>query len=269
MAQYQVPTPDAAPGLDDSGNPADNEQLETPLQPNESQDPNDPGPPPGDFKTWQEVALSLENLRAHMASKGTKTPESSDAPKAPQPGEIRELTQDDMATLYNEWTANGGTLTPQTYQRLQMEHGVTQATVEQFVQGQQAQAQLEAQAMYSAVGGQEQFEQMAQWARRELPAQEFQAVNRLIANANATGDVGVIQMAVQSLAQRWQAAEGYSQGRGLAPTQAPRQAPAGGQPFMSMAQLVEAQSDPRYVKDPAYRREVEQRVALSARAGTL
>ena len=73
-----------------------------------------------------------------------------------------------------------------------------------------------------------------------------------------TGDPGSIQLAVNGLKAQFEEATGY-EGRmlsGKAPS-------TSGDVYKSQAQLVEAMSDPRYDRDPAYRQGVIEKLDRS------
>jgi hypothetical protein len=78
------------------------------------------------------------------------------------------------------------------------------------------------------------------------------------------GDMNTIKMAVQGLQARYAQTNGTQQTGRL--IQGDTNGPSGGA-FRSVAEIVQAMKDPRYAKDPAYRRDVEQRVALSNALG--
>jgi hypothetical protein len=75
--------------------------------------------------------------------------------------------------------------------------------------------------------------------------------------------MNTIKMAVAGLKARYEQANGASSGRLI---QGDVKGPSGGA-FRSIAEIVEAMKDPRYAKDPAYRSDVEKRVALSNALG--
>ena len=115
-----------------------------------------------------------------------------------------------------------------------------------------AKFEAERNALLGKVGGEEQFQAMVEWAKANLSKAEIEAYNRAV----ESNDLTVVENAVLSLAYRYQREVGRDPkllGGGN----------ASGSGFQSVAQLIEAMKDPRYEKDPAYRREVEQRLARS------
>jgi hypothetical protein len=104
------------------------------------------------------------------------------------------------------------------------------------------------------VGGAEAYREMVEWSAENLPEAEQEAYNRVIDN----GDLNAIYWAVKGLQARYTDAVG-NEGpllRGKAPS-------SRGEVFRSMAELVRAQSDPRYDNDPAYRQDILQKLERS------
>lgn len=97
------------------------------------------------------------------------------------------------------------------------------------------------------VGGPEAYREMVEWSADNISEAEQDAYNEVI----DSGDLNAIYWAVKGLHSQYNEAVG-TEGRlirGKAPS--PR-----GDAFRSMAELVRAQSDPRYDNDPAYRQDI-------------
>ena len=95
---------------------------------------------------------------------------------------------------------------------------------------------------------------MLQWAQSNLTKQEIGMYDAVMQN----GDINSAFFAVNSLAQRYNDRVGYD-GKmltGNAPSDR-------GDTYRSQAEMVAAMSDPKYDRDPAYRRDVMEKVARS------
>ena len=93
---------------------------------------------------------------------------------------------------------------------------------------------------------------MAEWAGETLPESELDAYNETV----ETGTVDQAKFAVKALYQQYKG--------GAAPT--PLQGSTNGAsiaPFNSRAQVTEAMRSKQYQQDPAFRQQVEQRLAIS------
>ena len=99
----------------------------------------------------------------------------------------------------------------------------------------------------NSVGGEAQYNNLVTWASQNLKENEIKAFDDLV----GTGNAAAIQLGVDALKARYEAVNGY-EGRRLTG----KAADTSGDVFRSQAQLVEAMSDPRYDRDPAYRQDV-------------
>ena len=103
-------------------------------------------------------------------------------------------------------------------------------------------------------GGDQGYDSMIGWAKNNLQEQEIAMYDRVM----DMGDPVACFFAVQALKYRYDDAAGVD-GKmltGKAPSNS-------GSQFKSNAQLVEAMSDPKYDNDPAYRREVMEKLERS------
>ena len=103
-------------------------------------------------------------------------------------------------------------------------------------------------------GGEEQYSEMLQWAQDTLNPQEIQMFDTVMER----GDPLAAFFAVRSLAYRYQDSLGRD-GKMITGT-APR---GDGSQFESQAEVVEAMSDPRYDRDPAFRQKVMKKLERS------
>ena len=114
--------------------------------------------------------------------------------------------------------------------------------------------QSEINAIKNAVGGEEAYTEMLDWARDNLSPDEISDFNAV----TGTGNVAAIRFAVDSLGNRWKSNVGYE-----APLVTGKKAASKSKVFRSQAELGRAISDPRYSTDPAYRMDVEEKLARS------
>ena len=108
--------------------------------------------------------------------------------------------------------------------------------------------------LQGVVGGKENYTRLVDWGQQAMSEQEINMFDAVMQK----GDPISAFFAVKALAYAYQDAVGY-EGKtiqGKAPSQS-------GNQFHSQAELVEAMGDPRYDKDPAYRRDVQQKLENS------
>ena len=157
----------------------------------------------------------------------------------------------DFSVFQQEYNETGQ-LSEDAYKALE-EAGIEPQMVDTWIQGQEAIADQQIDSIYNMVGGEDAYNSMLEWAGNNLQPWEMDAFNDQIENLDANS-----MFAVQGLMARMQNDEGSPpmlyQGE---PSQysAPR--------YDSLAQLTSAMSDPRYASDPAFRREVTERLKYS------
>ena len=111
------------------------------------------------------------------------------------------------------------------------------------------------QELMGIAGGQQAYGEMVQWAAQNLDPQEVEAFNTV----TNSGNVPAIKFAVEALTNRYKAAEGYE--APLVSGKSPKN--TGAQPYRSHAELARDISNPKYNSDPAFRADVEARLARS------
>lgn len=109
-------------------------------------------------------------------------------------------------------------------------------------------------SVFKQAGGQEKLQSLLGWASQNLGEDRINAFNSTL----GTGDQEAILAQVKGIQYDYMMATGYEPKLtgGRAPTNDVRG-------FASEAQVIAAMQDPRYGNDPAYIKEVEQRIAVS------
>jgi hypothetical protein len=113
----------------------------------------------------------------------------------------------------------------------------------------------QAKQLFEMVGGEKAYQAMIAWAGQNLTKQEIAMYDSVMGK----GDPNAIFFAVQALNNKYSEAVGNDgqllTGRGSAEE---------GAAFRSQAELVQAMSDPRYDRDPAYRQDVISKLERSS-----
>ena len=104
------------------------------------------------------------------------------------------------------------------------------------------------------VGGDENYQNMLQWAGANLNQQEIDMFDAVMQRGDALGAF----FAIRSLAYRYNDAAGY-EGKMLTGN-APK---TSGTQFRSQQEVIQAMSDPRYESDPAYRKDIMDKLTRS------
>jgi hypothetical protein len=127
--------------------------------------------------------------------------------------------------------------------------------VEAYVAGQRALMENQVNQVKATVGGEENYNAMAEWAAENLDQSELDAFNEVV----ESGSINQAQMAVRGLYSQFASAGGKAPNLIQGNTSG-----SAVKPFNSAAQVTEAMRDPRYKNDPAYRKTVEDRLAVTS-----
>lgn len=259
--------PENVQTLDDEGNRI---QHQSGSGPGDDQGGSEEGPTEGDddlilgkFKSQEDLAKAYQELEKKMSSgEGDSDEVSEDASKSDEGSGEGETPSEQPGTLEeameaaSEAYAENGEVSAEDYARFEA-LGVPKEMVDSYLAGQQALAEKGASAIMEAAGGQEAFETMSKWAQNGgLSADEIASFNRTM----ESGDEGAAKMAMRGLRAAYEAAEGTT-GKTITGDQNNRQ--SGVQPFGSVEEMVEAMQSRKYEHDPAFRKQVEERVAVS------
>jgi len=172
--------------------------------------------------------------------------------QATDPASNGVMTPDDYASIMSAIDTSGD-LSAEQYEAFASK-GLSQDFMESFVKGQKAfMAQTRAE-VYGSVGGERAYNEMIEWAAENLTADEVSAYDA----AMMSGDMGQIKLHMQGLHARF--TQATNRPRMLAGNVS--QSNAAGA-FQSWAQVTQAMKDPRYQADPAYRKTIEQRLAVT------
>lgn len=214
---------------------------------------------PEKFKTPEDLAKSYAELEkklskgdAPVEDKGETPEDKTEAPSQDDAREAADKAGLDFNALNTEYNANGG-LSDETYKSIE-ESGIPRDVVDAYIAGQEALASNIRSEMFSEVGGEETYSDMMEWAGNNLSTQEIQSYNDIM----GTGDTNQIQLAVKGLHAQYTASEGSNPKLMSGDTTA-----NAGSKFESVAQITAAMSDPRYKADPAFRKDVEAKLARS------
>ena len=107
----------------------------------------------------------------------------------------------------------------------------------------------------NVAGGKKQYKEMTDWASKAFSQKEIALYDHVM----ESGDAAAALFAVQALKLSYKAATGYD-GQVLQGKAAPVE---NNNVFRSQAEVIEAMSDPRYDKDPAYRNDVFEKLERS------
>jgi hypothetical protein len=160
----------------------------------------------------------------------------------------------DMNALSQEW-AEKGELSAESLSALE-KAGINRNVVDAYVEGQKAQAAQLDQRLAESVGGQDNLEATLEWAKGALSPEEKDAANAAL----QSGNEAAAKLLLTGLNHRRLAEVGREPA-----FVAGRSSPGRGdvQGYQSTAQMVADMSTRAYKTDPAFRAEVERRLAAT------
>ena len=237
----------------------------------------------GKYKSVQDLEKAYKELQAKLSRGESVTPEpedngdADDSEAEPEEkedesaGNARELYGDliggkleeaqiDFQDMNVRWQQTGA-LEAGDYEQL-AEAGFNRDMVDAYLSGLQYKATQdtalsvkEVASIKESLGGEAEYNKMIEWAAANLSADEVEGFNQII----NTQPMASVKMAITGLHARYSAVEGRE------PKLIGGRAPKGStDKFESTAQLVEAMSDPRYSKDPAYQKKVQDKLSRSS-----
>lgn len=228
---------------------------------------------PEKFKSPADLAKAYGELEKKLGSKATiPTPEEepeakaednsseegteTDAKEQTPEDQAREATEKaglDFDNLSEKYWENGA-LDEADYKALE-KSGIPKAIVDQFIAGQEALLSATRSQVFNEVGGEETYNTMTAWAAESLTKSEVDAYNRAV----NSGDMNTAMMAVKGLHARFTASEGFEPARPVKGT--PKTGTAA--VYRSIAELEKDMGNPKYKNDPAFRKDVETKLARS------
>jgi hypothetical protein len=208
------------------------------------------------YKTLESnLGKPRENQKPDQTQGEPSESSSSDEPSGFQKEEVQSALEAkglDLSEFEAEFMEQGQ-LSEDSYTKLE-QAGFPRQLVDAYITGQQALAAQFQNQVFSLVGGEEAYTKMVQWASQNLSDAEKRAFNEVL----ETGDLAKVQLAVEALHSRYMKANPSAPN--LLSGQPPTSSVAG---YASRAEMIRDMQDPRYEKDPAFRKLVEQRVAVS------
>lgn len=228
---------------------------------------------PEKFKSAEDLAKAYSELEKKLGSKSTPDIPPKEAAQAPAEAQDGDSAKAEGNDAPNESAAreasekaglNFDELSSKYWERGDLEEadytalekaGIPKNIVQSYIKGQEALLDATRQSVFKTVGGEESYNSMTSWAADNLDQEEINAYNKAV----NSGQMDVAMMAVKGLKARFDAEVGYEPARTVTATGAK----AGATVYRSVAELEKDMGDPRYKNDPAFRKDVERKLARS------
>lgn len=206
---------------------------------------------PEKFESAADMAKAYSELESRMGSSDqSEQNEQGDLEADVDASDREALTMDDIRPFSEEF-AEKGELGADSYKKLD-DLGFPRELVDNYIQGMSAYSQQQSNQMMAAVGGEESYNKMTEWASKSLSESEVNAYNTIM----DSGDPSQIDIAVRGMHARFKAND-------TEPSLIQGDTVNVNNGFNSTAEVTAAINDPRYRKDPAYRKEVQQKIQMS------
>jgi len=218
----------------------------------------------GKFKSAEDLEKAYKELEKKLGQKDETTQEEGDDTQdVSEESDEEAVESEEVQTILKaseEYYSNDNQLSPETVQKLK--ELPSEKLVEAYLELQKNASPVaarplsdaEAQDIVKSVGGQDAYSETLAWAAENLTPAEVAAYDNVV----NSGNKDAIFFAVQALNQRYRDAVGF-EGKQVS-GKAVKNTIKG---FRSQAELARAISDPRYRNDPAYRLDVEEKLAAS------
>ena len=212
----------------------------------------------GKFKDAEELEKAYIELQGKLGKPKEETAEDSEELEIEPEGKKEESDETDSDFLDRLWDeAQTSEYTDKTMQELaKMDIRELAKMHLQYRAENQSQGVTDKEVgqLKEVAGGEKGYTDMVSWAETNLQKEEIDMYDNVMEN----GDAAACFFAIQSLKYRYDDASGV-EGKmltGKAPS-------TKGDQFKSQAQVIEAMNDPRYENDPAFRKEVADKLERS------
>lgn len=239
--------------------PATGPEASPPVQENDR-----PAWLPGNFKTPEDLVKSYQMLQSEYTKmrQGSTPQATGETPQAvSEPVKQNDLTIDkkaaeavagaglDFDSLADEFMSQGK-LSEASYKALAEKAGLPKHLVDDYIALKQSEASNIKNEVLQIAGGEEGFQQMIQWAATSYA--DAEAYNKMV----TSGDPAQMRMAMTALKTAYTTANGQD------PTLVMGSGGTGvGDVYADDLEMVADMQKPEYYKDPAFRRQVQEKVA--------
>jgi hypothetical protein len=224
----------------------------------------------GKFKSAEDLEKAYKELEKKLGQKESNDSPTEEEPDGEESSENEEEDQEEevavseeaefLKSASEEYYSNNNQLKPETIQKLK--EMPSEKLVEAYLNNvrnspaatPQVLTDADAKSIVDSVGGTDSYNQTLAWAADNLSPTEVAAYDNVV----NSGNKDAIFFAVQALNQKYKDSVGF-EGQQVSGKNV-RNSVKG---FRSQAELAQAISDSRYRNDPAYRLDVEEKLAAS------
>ena len=206
---------------------------------------------PEKFSNAEELAKAYGALEKEFSARPKEEAKPAEDNKAGEDKTYENETNKGLDKYYEEY-AEKGELAETSYSEL-AKLGLDKTLVDSYIEGQNLISDTNTKQIQDIAGGKEEYTELVNWATDNLSDAEVKVFNDMVEG----GDIETAKFAVQGLMAK--AGANPKQPSLFEGTSDAVSKDA----FASVAQVTEAMNDPRYEKDPAYRKMVEEKIGRS------
>ena len=201
----------------------------------------------GKFKTQEDLIKSYQELEKKLSQPKQDKP-VKDNLKAEEQPKVQAIN---FEQAQNEFQENGS-LSEETIANLE-KSGLPKNYIDNYLAGLEALATKFEQSAYEITGGEENYKKMTDWVASNLSAEEVKAFNDGVSADNNTALYHIKNMTARFNSETKEPSLNYGQ----------TNTATSGARYESLAQMKDDMKNPRYATDPAFRKEVEQKLSRS------
>ncbi len=217
---------------------------------------------PEKFDSWADMATAYGELEKKQGAAPTEA-EVAKAAEAKKVADAQAIldaakgtgTSDLLAEANTEF-GEKGFLSPETFAKLD-KAGIPKARVDEYIEGREAVAKQQTNMLQDIAGSEEVLKATIQWAGVNMTAAEADAYNNVL----ESGNTAALKLAFEGVFAKYSAAVGVD-GTLIEGESGPGGG-AGAKPFGSQQEVIDAMKTTGYKTDPAVRKVVEQRLAVT------
>ena len=207
----------------------------------------------GKFKSQDDLIKSYQELEKKL---GEPKPETKQEEVKPTTLKAEPTTTDNvdplgLSNVQKEYEETGE-ISEETIEAL-VQKGIPRNFIDSHVEGVKAAAQVFEQKAYEVTGGQDNYKAMQDWIVNNLPE-----VDRNLFNDGVSGNTELALYTIKNMYARYNS-ENKEPNISLGETNVSGQ----GAKYESMAQMKADMRDPRYTSDPAFRKQVADKISRS------
>ena len=214
----------------------------------------------GKFKDAEALEQAYIELQKKLGETGESETDEVREQEDSSEEEVEVSPAAELITNASQMYAETGELTPEVMEQFNGMSSADLVSAYMEMQGNLPTApspdltDAEVNQIKNYAGGEEGYTQLMQWSGENLDQADVDAFDKLVDSGNAR----LIKLAVAGLKAEMEKSVGF-EGE-MATGRAPRQQ---ADVFRSQAEVVQAMSDPRYDRDPAYRQDVFEKLGRS------